>query len=314
MHSNIFGSAPKQEISPESLESKEQFPIVDTKVVLEFFRHGNKARVDVPDHEIPLSEKGRAQAGTKGKDLHPQAGVALGWGSPRLRTQETAYRVMLADNDMTSAMSLEEMKAKVKEEMGGVGKKMIEDERLNFTVDGVVGQAAEKAYAEGRYLEWLLKESDTLALETKDTGSSVAIRLASNIAEICKRYVDVGKNFNRLVAGINKYEDQGNQLERYLGTHQGVMESFVAKVLGKTKGAEERDRFFAAVGAAGFSETQGVRVVVNNHGSEQYIVFEYPVKEGEELKKETVQFGQEVLDSIIDERKAFEAAIEGPTA
>jgi len=301
-----FGKAPE---TPLNNQEKQQ--LVDTKVVLEFFRHGNKARVDVPDHEIPLSEKGRAQADAKGQELHPQVDVALGWGSPRLRSQETAYRVMLADNDISADMSLEDMRAKVKEEMGGVGKKMIEDERLNFTVDGVVGKAAEKAYGEGRYLEWLLKESNALAQETKDTGSSVAIRLASNISEICKRYLDAGKNFNRLVAGTNKYESQGNQLERYLGTHQGVMESFVAKVLEKTKGTEERDRFFAAVGAAGFAETQGVKVEIKNHGGEQHLVFEYPVKEGEETKKETVQFDQGVLDDIINERKAFETLIQG---
>lgn len=288
----------------------EQEPVVDSKVILEFFRHGNKEKMAGPDEQIILSEKGREQAQVKGQVLSPRSEVSLGFGSPRIRTQETAYRIMLANEDIVPDMSLEEIKKRISDEMGMVHmKKMIEDDRLNFALSGQVDVEGVQAYNEGRYLDWMLKESDTSARKYKDMTSTVYTRQVAGIAELCKRYLSVGAAFNRLVAKTNKYEEQNNQLERYMGTHGGVVDSFVSKILEVTKGTEERDKFLDAVGPGGFAETQGIRVEINNHGNEQSLTFHYPAKEGEIVSDKSVMFGQQVLDSLIAERQAFDAEI-----
>ncbi len=307
MSFNFFKPAPKPE---EALQSQEGAPVVDTKVVLEFFRHGNKEKMAGPDEHVILSEKGRVQAMEKGKEISPQPEVSLAFGSPRIRTQDTAYRIMLSGEDITPDMSLEDIKSRVSDELGGDHvKKMIQDDRLNFALVGETDKEGVKAYGEGRYLDWMIKDSDAVAKKYQDLTSAVFTRQAAGIAELCKRYIVAGGNFNRLVATTNKYEQFGNQLERYLGTHQGVVESFVAKVVTETQGLEERDRFLAAAGVVGFAETQGIKVEINNHGQEQTITFTYPVKEGEVASNHTVTFGVDVLDKIIADREAFDADI-----
>lgn len=282
---------------------------VDTRIILEFMRHGKRESGATPEedanYDIRLKKLGREQSTKKGKELNPKVEVSLGWGSPRVRSQETAYRVMLANEDIGPDDTLEEIKEKVAGGLGGgkakAKKKMIVDERLNFLDPGEVGKKGTAAYYANRYVSWAANESDQDALEARDMEASTYARMAGNVAEIVKRYLAVGKNFNKLAQKTNQY---GDHLERYLGTHGGVSECFAAKVIKAVKGTEKQEEFFKAVPNA-FVETEGIHIEILNHGDAQEILMQYKING----KEEEVRFGKETLDEIIKERKDFDAKV-----
>ncbi|MGB5019132.1 MAG: hypothetical protein WBO66_05400, partial [Candidatus Moraniibacteriota bacterium] len=260
--------------------------------------------------DLRLTPEGRNQMTERGKDFDPQVEVSVGMGSPYVRTQETAYRSMLANEDIAPEDSLEDIERKLAEQMS-YGKKMIEDDRLAFHADGPTGEDGAKAYYEKRYMPWVIDESDQSAIKNGDTGSSTFTRMTGNLAEIISRYATVSDNFQRIVThdSEKKYEATGNQLERYIGTHLGISECFVAKVLEKLKGAEAKDEFVKSVGS-GFLEGEGIHIEIINTGSEQNISMTYTVKDEEHGDRiETIQFGREVLLSIIDDRRLFEEKV-----
>lgn len=140
------------------------------------------------------------------------------------------------------------------------------------------------------------------------------MRHAGNISEILERYIRIGNNFNKLVSKANEKEreEYGNRLERYLGSHQGVLETFILKILEKTQGKEKRDEYIKAIGD-GFKETQGFRVEIVNVGDEQKILLTYetPDKSGnEDFKEETIEIDKNLIGEIIEERKKFEKEVE----
>lgn len=285
-----------------------------TKVILEIMRHGKRERGATEEEDastdLRLTPEGRTQMTAQGKEFDPQTEVSVGMGSPYVRTQETAYRAMLANEDIAPEDSLEDIERKIAEQMAH-GKKMIADDRLAFHADGPTGEDGAKAYYEKRYMSWVIDESDQSAIRNGDTGSSTFTRMTGNIAEIISRYAIVSDNFQRIVANDSekKYEATGNQLERYIGTHMGISECFVAKVLEKIKGSEAKDAFVKSVGS-GFLEGEGIHIEIINTGSEQHISMTYTVKDAERGDRiETIQFGREVLLSIIDDRKLFEEKI-----
>lgn len=153
------------------------------------------------------------------------------------------------------------------------------------------------------------EKSDQRAIDLGDQISSSYSRFAGNISEIIERYAKIGNNFNRLAGDTDKYENYGNQLERYLATHQGIIESFIAKVLEKTRGIEARDEFVKVIGES-FSETQGMHVEISNQGDNQTISIDYeiPDEDGNQ-RTETLKIDKELLKKIIEERDQFEKKV-----
>lgn len=287
----------------ETSYSPEKEKQIVTKIILEFMRHGEKESDKTKsDEEVRLTEKGRKMAQEKGVELDPQSEVALAWGSPKKRTQETAIHAMLPE--INENASLEEMQEVIAQEQK-VGKKLVEDERLNFDLSGPEGKEMMDAFKAGQYLQYLIEKSDQRAIELGDQTSSSYSRYSGNIAEILNRYAKIGDNFNRIASKSEKYEEFGNQLERYLASHQGVVEGFTAKVLEKTQGAEKRDEFIKSLGS-GFKETEGIHVEVVNNGNEQKISIAYKLN-GD---KETIEINKELLEEIIKDRQDFEKAVE----
>lgn len=296
--------------SPELTFSPEDDKEITTKIILEFMRHGDK-EIDKTktDEEILLSPKGRMQAVEKGKELDPQAEVSLAWASPRKRTQETAYHAMLANEEnINPDASLEEIENAISQEVK-VGRKLIQDKRLNLGSDGPMRKELLDAYKNGQYIRFLVEKSDQRAIDLGDQISSSYSRFAGNIAEIIYRYIKVANNFNSIAGKTDKYEEYGNQLERYLVTHQGIMESFIAKVLEKKRGIGERDKFVKAIGES-FSETQGIHMEINNQGNKQTILMDYPIldEKGNPIK-ETLKIDEDLLEEIIKERDQFEEKV-----
>ena len=283
-------------LSPESEIKKP----IETRVVLEFMRHGKKEKADKPDEKIRLTPEGRAMATARGKELTPQADVSIAFGSPRERAQETAGRVMLAGNENVGPEStLEEMQALIKKELS-YGKKIASDPRLNFIAEesDPVGKAMLEAYAKGRLMDFLIHESDELAKKTGDTNTTTYSREAANVAEIVEKYLNVGNNFERIAKqNPEDYKKSSFRLERYLGTHQSVGESFVAKLLENTQGVAERDGFIKALGP-GFAETAGFKVEIKNSAGNQEAVVSLKIKD----KEWKIPLDSQILEQIIQER------------
>lgn len=93
-------------------------------------------------------------------------------------------------------------------------------------------------------------------------------------------------------------------MERYLGTHAGISESFVAKILEKTKGIDERDAFVKNLGSS-FKETEGMRIEIVNKGKEQRFFLSYEING----KSVSMEIDSSVLYGIISEREEFEKKI-----
>ena len=275
---------------------------VKTKIILEFMRHGEKENDKTKsDEEVRLTENGRMMAGEKGEELDPQKEVSLAWGSPKKRTQETALRAMFPDIDPNA--SLEDIEEMIREEQK-FGKKLIVDERLSFDLSGPEGKEMLAAFKEGKYLQYLISESDKRAIELGDKTSSSYLRYAGNISEIINRYAKIGDNFNRIASKDDKYKEFGNQLKRYLATHQGVAEGFVAKVLEEAQGPEKRDEFISSVGS-GFKETEGIHLEIQNNGNHQEITITYQINGN----KETIAVSRDLIENIIKDREEFEKKI-----
>jgi hypothetical protein len=291
---------------PENLETKfEGEKPVETKVILEFMRHSIREKdPSKANKNLRLTPEGRELADEKGEKLEAQPEVSLAWGTSRERTQETSFRAMLPDY-IEKDQTLEEIEGMVAQEQK-YGKKMIVDDRLNFDLSGPAGIPANEDFNNGKYLgsPYLFEQSDLKAIETGDKISTTYLRQAGNVAEIVDRYIKVGNNFNRLASKINKYEEFGNQLERYLGSHQGVVECFVAKVLENKFGVEKRREFQKGLGN-GFKETEGIRLEIINRGAEQKITMTFRMGE----KDETAELDRNLVNEIIQERQKFEEKI-----
>mgnify|MGYP001582948528 FL=1 len=286
----------------KSFSTPEQEKPVETKIILEILRHGKKESDKTKtDEELRLTEEGRKMSQEKGSALSPQAEVSVGFGSSKKRAQETALRVMLPEiNENTS---LEEIEKMISNEIK-VGKKLVEDERLDYDFDGPEGKEVVEAFKVGQYFQYMLEKSDQRAIELGDEVSSTYSRLAGNIAEIINKYTVIGNNFNRIASEKDDYKKFGNQLERYLGSHAGVIEPFIARILEETCGKEKRDEFISSLGG-GFKETDGIHVEVINKGKEQKIVMTYKVNGG----IENLEISKELLERIIGEREEFEKMV-----
>lgn len=286
------------------MEKIEKEPKIQTKVILEFMRHGEKdANSSKWDKKRRLTERGREVAQERGHELNPQPEVSLGWGSPRERTQETALRVMLPDIDKNATM--EDMEKLIAEEQK-FGKKMIVDPRLDYVLANPPDEESLRASKENRGLRYIVEKSDSNALEVGDKISSTYTRAAANIAEVINRYVKIGGNFNRIASNEpEKYSDFKNQLERYLGTSQGITESFVAKIIEMTQGTEKLNEFLKKIGN-GFGEIKGIHVEILNDGYGQKISVSYELNG----KSEVITVDENVLNEIMAERDKFEKEID----
>lgn len=276
---------------------------IRTKVILEFMRHAKRDKDDPnPDEEIRLNEEGRKMSKKKGEILSPQKNVSLAWGSQFKRAQETSLHAMLQEIGVDD--SLEEMDAEISKHQK-YGKKIIVDKRLGYDLSGSSGGESLKAFKEKRYIPYVIEKSDQLSIKAGDKISTTYTRHAGGLAEIIYRYSQVGNNFNCLVSEKkDKYERFGNQLERYLGTHSGIQEFFLAKVIEKNEGIEKRNNFIKLLGG-GFKETEGMRVEIINDENEQEITIYYQLGG----KNEKLVVEKKLLEEIIEERNAFEKKV-----
>lgn len=281
------------------LESQEQE--ATSKVVLHFFRHSEKkSDPSAQDKDIELTASGKKLAKEKSPSKNIRQSVA--YGSPRKRAQETAGFVMAGQEDeITGEETLEELKEKLDKDIA-VGSKIGIDSRLDFNDDDTTeyGKKFSQAFDDKKLLDFLVNQSDALADQLGDKEASTYSRGASNIASIVKKYITIAPRWDKLANDESK--EYNDTLERFLGTHQTVSESFLAKVIEKTKGAEERNKFVESLNSAGFSFVEGFDVEINNIGDNQEIHITFHKEKGDEVLfdyNETVPI--EIIDQILEE-------------
>ena len=134
-----------------------------------------------------------------------------------------------------------------------------------------------EAYRDKKYLKFLFENSDDLASELQFEGQTTYSRQASAVAEIIEKYVKICPRWNQLVHDDGKkYTDT---LERFFGTHQGVIESFLAKVIEHTKGEKEKDKFLEILKNQGFDYVEGYDVEIISRNDETSQIRLYYKKE-----------------------------------
>lgn len=294
-------------LNPNLENTKELENPVETEVDLEIFRHSLKENdPNRPNKDLLLTPEGRELARAKGLEKNPDASISVAGASPMDRAAETALLMMLAKEEIIDTSdSLAEMDKKITAEVK-VGKKIYRDERLGFRLDGPVKNEGMTAFKEGWYMNWLVNDSDREAIEKGDYVSTTHLRQAGNIAELVERYRQIGGNLNRLAENKKADgQDFGGRLERYLASHQGVVESFVAEVIKDQQGAAAQKEFISNL-KNGWAETEGIKVRILNQGSEQVIKLSYP----RGAEREELEVRPETLQKIIKDREEFEKLIQ----
>ncbi len=151
-------------------------------------------------------------------------------------------------------------------------------------------------YGRGEYLKAIIEDSDRVALATGDTSGAAYSNKAAQIAQIIEKYIKIAPRWNKLVQEkTNKYTEN---LERYLGTHQGMQESFLAKIIEKTKGLEERNKFLASVGDTGFDYIEGFETDISTKQNGEIVI---KIKYSKDKDGKSFSFDQEVPIAIIQE-------------
>lgn len=288
-------------------ETKEREEAITSKIDLRFFRHAEKeSDKNKSDEEIELTETGRRQAVEKSEDKDISQSVAF--GSPRKRTQQTAGLVMGGQLDeIIGNESIEELKEKLNKELK-VGGKIGIDERLDFNIDFSTdfGKRALEAVKNGEYLKFLVEESDTLAESFKDAATETYSGMAGRVAEIVKKYLAIAPRWDKLAQDeIKNYEDT---LKRFLGTHQGIGESFLAKVIEKTKGKAERDVFVSALDNQGFDFAEGFDLEIETTDKNEqkiHILFKKE-KDGQVMFEYDEVVPLEIIEGLIPTRLKLE--------
>ncbi len=296
----------EQSISPEIKDKEPQ-------IRLEFFRHDEKIKPPAtgpkPDDNLArLTETGRSHATEIGKEKNPNSEVALSFGSPRERSQETSLRHMLArEEDITPEMSLEDIRAKIGEQLK-IGRKDLVTQNLNFNWEGSK-EFRDKAYK--HYLEtkdalvFLWKESDQLLIELNDKDSDSYSKFAGNIAELVNKYIKILPRWQQIVdLEPDKYEKFNNELQRFFGSHQVVLEPFLMKVIEKLEGESAVEEFVNSLDSKnGFGLSEGFSIDIKEEAGSPVVIVSFKDKQWKvspeiilEIIKEKNDLNEKLLD------------------
>lgn len=292
----------------KSLENKEEYKSTKVSIRLEFFRHDEKAKPveGQPDTTVRLTPKGRIAATEAGKTLDPQPEVAVSFGSSRERSVETAMRAMMANEKEVGAdTTLEDMRELVNDELK-FGRKDAVSPNLNFTyeADPEYKSIFLQHYTKDKDgLKWLLEESDDLVRRLGDKTDSSYSRQAGNIAELIKKYLEILPTWQK-VASTNpeKYAALNNEMQRFMGSHQTVTESFLMKVIEKTEGRDAVYKFIESLpDKNGFGFSEGFQVKMRTDETGKHITMTYKDKHWE--------LTPQLIEEILSERQQLDESI-----
>jgi hypothetical protein len=270
----------------------------------------------------------------KGKNRSDVTAPAASIGSQFERAQQSAALDMSGAqrrDDVTGDETLEELKEKLdrgtqsledfkaKKAKGLViGSKVGVDPRLGFAfyTEKIKNEATE-ASKKGKLLDFFVNRSDQLAEELNDKKSTTYSRASAEVAKVFEKYAKVAQNFDRLVEDPQKKEKYGDELDRFLGSHAGVVDSFLCKIVEKMDGVPARNKLVEVMGEGeGFNPGEGFEVDIAMEEDKETGVktprmrlqYERKYYDKERQGEETYVFDRvvppEILQEIIKEGKA----------
>lgn len=283
---------------------KELEKTIHSTVTLNMFRHDEKDG----DKLTPAGRQHVIEEAMKRFGADNPHSVAF--GSPQKRSQETALLAMSGKNLdtelVTNYTSVAELEQAVNEETGieqrGYGSKLGIRDNLNFKFEGPIMDQIKQAMKDKRYFEWLATEADT-SIKPGDEKNWNLNRQAGNIAAEILKYVQVGKNFDKLV---EQKPEVGDKLDRFLGSHSGVLESFLARVVEKTHGQAEREKFVKVIpDAFDYFEGFTAEIITKNAGEEPTVHIKYEKKgpDNKVIYKIDEDVPLATIQEIMDEAK-----------
>ena len=165
----------KEQIIFENKKNEERIKDYTSKIELVFMRHDEKENDKTKsDEEVRLTPAGKMRAKEKAEEDNIDQSMAF--GSFRKRTQETAGLVMSGKlKEIMGTETLEELKEKLDKDLPlKSGSKIRVDDRLNFEADFTsnYGKKALEAAKNGKYLKFLVEDSDRLVKEENDDKAS----------------------------------------------------------------------------------------------------------------------------------------------
>lgn len=285
---------------PKSAEMKES-PKAKYRVRLHIIRHGKKAGGnDVPpevDLAMKLRPEGRLQAREKGMDLQTKGGVTS--GSTRARSRETAMHMAHANSpEVTGDETYDELVAKI-------GSEPWTNRGLDmpFSKDDPEFPMINQKANEGTLFKWFAEVDDEIAARKGDRSTSFYGTQVRSIGSIIDRFTRVAmKMADRAERAQEKDERVETEREQVMGTHGGVNESFLAELVRRSEGEEERKRFLETI-PNGVGETQGsdIEIVATAGETDPLIRVRFTVgKEGNQYHYDRFVTLQTVQNIIKD--------------
>jgi hypothetical protein len=292
-----------------NFESPEKMPEFSSKIELRFFRHDEKSGAEVSgDVAVTLTPAGKIHA--REQATLDNIDQSMAFSSARERTQLTAGFHMAGKLDfITGTESISELQKKIEDEYQAdksedvrYGKKLRVEPRLDYeamTPDNPLGKEMIDAVGRKEWLPYLINQSDGSKVALGEEKILTYSDYAKNIAEIVEKYWKIAPRFDELVhAKPNQYE---STLNRFFATHQGISESFLAKVIEKVDGIENRNKFMESLGNQGFGFSEGFKVDIvtpNNGGIPSlHIIFNKKSEGG----SDDFNFDREVSFDIVGE-------------
>lgn len=280
--------------------SKEK--LVVPRIILNFFRHSIKEpRGNKENKDVQLTQEGRELAKSK---FHAKDTFALAFADKDDRTKETALLTAFGGDMETD--SLIETSRQINQGLK-YGSRLGQDDRLAFKNSHETGYYLKlrESFDRKEPLKFLVEESDYVAELLNDEGGATYSRMASQIAQVIEKYLKAVDNWESILESKPEEYDSST-LERFMGTHRGLCESFIAKVIEKTLGKAERDKFVKALDYQCFSETEGFSVDIGKYNEEKivFISFEKRSKmNGEVIYSFEKTVPLNILQEIIEEGK-----------
>ncbi|MBI5221645.1 MAG: hypothetical protein HY979_02475 [Candidatus Magasanikbacteria bacterium] len=282
-----------------------------SRVVLNFFRHGEKNSTPGTDE---LTKEGRKKAVAEFAKRFPADNNPhkMAFGSWIKRSEETAALALGNSNLDTelvdSYASVQALTDAIDAEAIGpdgtkglqYGSKTGVRENLGFKLKkGPVMDAASLAIKNNNFLKWIVDESDSMISED-DKESWGLSRQAANIANEIKIYIKIAKNFDRLVTKKSEEgKDFGDTLERLMGSHSGVLESFLVKLIQKTKGEQEKEKFVNILPEA-FNFLEGFSVEIENLPGQTEPKIRIKYERKGETEDKSFKFNEVVSSKVLE--------------
>ncbi len=278
---------------------------------LEFFRHDEKGSAKslagdaIPDQEVRLSATGRAHATELGKTKNPVPETAVAFGSRRKRALETSYRHMLADQDIPENASLEDIEALISKNLKGPKKgKMIEQLDFDWDTNPEFSKTARDRYTNSQdALMFMWRESDEMVKRNRDQTSDSYSRSAGKTAELVQKYMTILPKWERVAQkNPEKFAKLGNEMQRFMGSHQTQTETFLMKVIEKLEGEKGVEDFLSSLKTKnGFEMSEGYTVNIRDENGQLAAEIKF--------RDKSWIVGQELIAKIIAEKQELDKVV-----